>query len=231
MRPFLIDHRKMKKAVVMVAGGAGKRMGTSGPKQFIEIAGKPLLMHTIMRFYDYDPAVKIILVLPLHHIETWDRLCARHRFAIAHRYVSGGEERYFSVKNGLAEVDDDMLVAIHDGVRPLVSEQVIDNAFRTAAKHGSAIPVIRPSESLRYQEGNKNLPVDRDHYFLVQTPQVFHAGRLKKAYETPFKETFTDDATVFEAAGYSLRFIEGNTENIKITRPADLRFAECLLGK
>ena len=216
---------------MLVAGGSGRRMGGDLPKQFIEIAGKPLLMHTIMRFYHYDPTLKIIVVLPLRHIETWDRLCARHRFAVAHRYVPGGGERYFSVKKGLAEVEDNTLIAIHDGVRPLVSEEVIDNAYRTAAEYGSAIPVVRPPESLRRQDDTKSIPVDRSHYMLVQTPQVFKTGLLKKAYEIPYRKTFTDDATVFEAAGHTVELIDGNAENIKITRPADLRFAECLLGK
>ena len=218
--------RKIKKAVVIVAGGSGKRMDSEIPKQFIEIARKPILMHTINKFYFFNPAIQIILVLPFDHVETWNCLCSEHRFTIAHHIVPGGDERFFSVKNGLSKVSNDCLVAIHDGVRPLVSEKVLANTFMAAEKYGGAIPVISPGESIRKKERNNSIPVDRGQFILVQTPQVFKSSLIKKAYNVPYQDRFTDDATVFEAAGHAVHLVEGNTENIKITRPVDLIFAE-----
>jgi 2-C-methyl-D-erythritol 4-phosphate cytidylyltransferase len=218
-----------KKAVVIVAGGSGKRMGIETPKQFIELAGKPVLMHTINKFYHFGQRMQIVLVLPFDHIETWNRLCNEHRFTIAHEIVLGGDERFFSVKKGLVKVSEGCLVAIHDGVRPLVSDEVIANSFLAAEKYGGAIPVISPSESIRQKMDVGSKPVNRDQYVLVQTPQVFKSELIKKAYELPFREKFTDDATVFEAAGHTIYLVEGNPENIKITKPADLVFVEAIL--
>ena len=229
MRSFFCMEIKLNKAVVIVAGGSGKRMGAGPPKQFIEVAGKPVLMHTIIRFYHYDPLIHILLVLPFHHIETWDRLCSEHRFTIAHDIIPGGDERFFSVKNGLKKIRNEYLVAIHDGVRPLISKEVISNTFKAAEIFGGAIPVVPPGESIRQTNGDKSVPVDRGQFVLVQTPQVFKAGLIKKAYDRPYLPQFTDDATVFEAAGHTIHLIKGNTENIKITRPADLIFAEVVL--
>ncbi len=223
--------KKLNKAVVIVAGGSGKRMGLETPKQFIVVAGKPILMHTIFRFYNYDPNIFIVLVLPFDHIETWNRLCSDYRFTLAHQVVPGGAERYFSVKSGLEKITNDCLIAIHDGVRPLVSEQVIANTYQAAATHGSAIPVISPSESIRKRDGDISIPVNREQFILVQTPQIFKAELLKKAYEIPYQDRFTDDATVFEANGQTVHLVEGNVENIKITRPADILFAEGVLKK
>jgi 2-C-methyl-D-erythritol 4-phosphate cytidylyltransferase len=219
----------LKNAVVIVAGGSGKRMGSEIPKQFIQLTGKPVLMHTINKFHHFDPTIKIVLVLPFDHIETWNRKCSEHRFTIAHEIVPGGEERYFSVKNGLSKIDDKYIVAIHDGVRPLVTEKVIVDAFRLAETHGGAVPVIPPGESLRKIHGDESNSVDRNQFVLVQTPQAFKSELIKKAYEIPYQEKFTDDATVFEAAGHTIHLVEGNPENIKITQPADLIFAEAVL--
>lgn len=210
---------------MVVAGGSGKRMGTEIPKQFITIAGKPLLMHTVQRFYDYDPHIFIVVVLPFGHIETWNRLCSEYRFLIAHQLIAGGEERFFSVKNGLTLIPENCLVAIHDGVRPLVSSEVIKRSFNLAARYGGAIPVISPAESLRKIISGGSLPVNRVEYRLIQTPQTFKADLLKKAYDKPFDPRFTDDATVFESAGYKVHLFVGNEENIKITRPFDLDLA------
>jgi len=215
---------------VIVAGGFGKRMKSVIPKQFIKIAGKPVLMHTIDRFYHFDPNIHVVLVLPFDHIETWNRLCTEHRFTIAHEIVPGGEERFFSVKNGLEKINTKYLVAIHDGVRPLVSEKVIDEAFQAAEKHGGATPVVSPSESIRQKDDSKSFPVNRDHYVLVQTPQVFRAMLIKKAYENPYQKIFTDDASVYEAAGHGIHLVNGNPENIKITMPSDLLFAEAIIN-
>ena len=221
----------MKKNVIIVAGGVGLRMNTEIPKQFLPIAGKPLLMHTILRFFHFDGKMQIIVVLPFDHIETWNRLCSEHRFLVPHRVITGGSQRFYSVKNGLAYVAPDELVAIHDGVRPLVSEELILRSFETAAVFGSAIPVIKPAESLRKVEDSKSHPIDRDRFRLVQTPQTFKSSLIIEAYNQPFKNEFTDDASVYEASGYQVQLIEGSPENIKITRPADLRFAEAWLSE
>ncbi len=212
-----------------MAGGSGTRMGADIPKQFLNIAGKPVLMHTLEKFLSFDASIQIVLVLPFQHIETWNRLCGEHRFIIPHRLAMGGNERFISVKNGLVKISDHGLTAIHDGVRPLVSEQVIGNCFRAAAECGGAIPVISPGESLRKLEGDISIPVDRKMYRLVQTPQVFKTSFIKKAYDREYESRFTDDATVFEAAGYTVRMVEGNPENIKITHPQDLMLANYLL--
>jgi 2-C-methyl-D-erythritol 4-phosphate cytidylyltransferase len=222
---------RIKKTVVIVAGGSGKRMELEMPKQFIEVAGIPILMHSINKFYHFDQQIQVILVLPFDYIETWNRLCSEHRFTIAHEIVPGGEERFFSVKKGLSKVAKNGIVAIHDGVRPLVSEEVIASAFLAAEKYGGAIPVIPPNESLRQIMDVGSVPLNRDQYVLVQTPQVFKSDLIKAAYEISYQEKFTDDATVFEAAGHTIHLLEGNLENIKITKPADLIFAEAILKR
>ncbi len=218
-----------QKAVIIVAGGSGKRMGGDVPKQFIEVCGKPILMHTLLRFFNFDAQIFIVLVLPFEHIETWNRLCSQHRFMLPHQVVAGGDERYDSVKNGLQKIDDEWLVAIHDGVRPLVSSETIGKSFELAAGFGSAIPVIPVKESLREVNEQQNKPVDRTNFRLVQTPQTFKSSLIRKAYQKPYNPLFTDDATIFEAAGNVVHLFEGSPENIKITTPADLKIAEVLL--
>ncbi len=220
---------QQKKAVVIVAGGSGKRMKSEVPKQFIDLADRPILMHTINKFYQFDQQIHVVLTLPFEHIETWNRLCTEHRFTIAHDIIPGGNERFFSVQNGLSKVSDDCLVAIHDGVRPLVSEEVINKTYFSAQKHGGAIPVIHPGESIRQRSIKGSKAVNRDQFVLVQTPQTFKSNLIKEAYQLPYKKNFTDDATVFEAAGHTIHLVEGNQENIKITRPSDLVFAEAIL--
>jgi len=221
----------MQKSVIIVAGGLGMRMNSDIPKQFLVIAGKPVLMHTLLKFYHFYQQINIVLVLPHEHIETWNLLCSQHRFFIPHQIETGGTERFYSVKNGLKHIDEKGVVAIHDGARPLVSGELIQNSFEAAAKFGSAIPVIKPSESIRKIDCSNSDPVDRDHYRLVQTPQTFKASLILEAYELPWQPQFTDDATVLEAAGHKVHLIEGAPENIKITRPSDLIFAEALLNQ
>lgn len=221
----------MQKSVIIVAGGSGIRMNSDLPKQFMKVAGKPVLMHTMLKFYHYDQQINLILVLPHEHIETWNLLCSQHRFFIPHQIETGGKERFFSVKNGLKYIEKMGLVAIHDGVRPLVSGELIKNSFEAAAKFGSAIPVIKPSESIRKIDNSSSFTVDREQYRLVQTPQTFMASLILEAYELPWQPQFTDDATVLEASGHITHLIEGAPENIKITRPSDLLFAEALLNQ
>jgi 2-C-methyl-D-erythritol 4-phosphate cytidylyltransferase len=220
----------MKKSVLIVAAGSGSRMNHETPKQFLRLGDQPLLMHTIRRFYDFDPTISIILVLPFAYVETWNILCARHRFPIAHQLVTGGSERFYSVKNGLGKATASGLIAIHDGVRPLVTEALIKRCYDNAARHGSAIPVLKPDESLREINGNLSKPVDREKFRLVQTPQTFDAKLIKAAYHRDFQPEFTDDAAVYEAAGYAVHLVEGDAANIKITTPVDLIIAESLMS-
>lgn len=219
----------MKKFALIVAGGSGNRMGTQTPKQFLEITGKPILMHTIDVFYRYDPDIEIIIVLPEQQTKTWEILCKKFSFHLTHKVCRGGEKRFFSVKNGLEEILEDGIVFIHDGVRPLVSIDTIIRCFEMAKLKGNAIPVIPVTESLRRKENNIMRPVDRSEYFLVQTPQTFSVSEIKGAYMQEYSQHFTDDASVLQATGKAINTVEGNQDNIKITYPNDILTAEALL--
>jgi len=219
----------MKLYAVIVAGGIGTRMGTDIPKQFLELAGKPVLMHTIERFLTFSNSIHIITVLPGEYLEFWDQLKKKYTFTLPHIIVRGGETRFISVRNGLEYVDDDALVAVHDAVRPLVSIGTIKRCFETAGEYGNAIPVISPSDTLRIVNEENSKPVDRLLVKQIQTPQVFHSRLLKKAYCQSYLPEFTDDATVLEKTGEKIRLVDGNRENIKITNPEDLIIAEHLL--
>ncbi|GAB4325690.1 MAG: 2-C-methyl-D-erythritol 4-phosphate cytidylyltransferase [Bacteroidales bacterium] len=216
--------------MIIVAGGMGQRMGAPVPKQFVTVAGRPLLMHTLDNLHRIDPEMELTLVLPEPFVDFWQSLCHRNGFQVKHEIVSGGETRFDSVKNGLARLPDSGLTGVHDGVRPLVTKRVVDKLFAAAAKSGAAIPVVKVNESLREldEEGNHK-PADRKRFRVVQTPQVFSNEILKEAYKLPNRDSFTDDASVVEAAGYKITLIDGNTENIKVTRPADLKIAAAFL--
>jgi len=216
--------------VIIVAGGSGKRMDADIPKQFLLLHGKPVLMHTCETFYSFDPALSLIIVLPAEHIATWKSLCKTHSFTIPHQIVEGGPERFFSVRNALRTlIPDESLVAIHDGVRPLVSHETIQTAFDAALKHGNAIPVIPVIESVREQTPTGNHIIDRSKLQLIQTPQVFKTSLICKAYEQEYSSTYTDDASVLEKMGEKIVLTKGNPENIKITRPIDLIIAAALI--
>ena len=220
----------MKKQVIIVAGGKGLRMGTDIPKQFLLLNGKPVLMYTIEAFYDYDPNIDIIVVLPENQHFFWKDLCETHKFDIKHRIVSGGETRFHSVKNGLAFIEECSLVAVHDGVRALVSKDVIAKTFDVAERFKIACPAIPVTDSLRRTLGGENRGVDRGTYCLVQTPQVFIAKKLLSAYQQGYSEKFTDDVSVVEAYRGSLPvLVDGSPENIKITTPFDLVIAETII--
>lgn len=219
----------MKLYTLIVAGGAGSRMGTNIPKQFLELAGKPILMLTIERFRAFDGSMEIITVLPENQLEYWDFLKKEFSFSIAHTIITGGSSRFFSVKNGLEPVEDTGLVAIHDGVRPLVSSDTIKRCFEAAGKYGNAIPVVSPHDSLRMMTGKGSVPVNRQDIKIIQTPQVFRAELIKKAYLQEYTPDFTDDATVLEKAGVKIHLVEGNRENLKITNPEDLIISAALL--
>lgn len=206
-------------------------MNNPTPKQFLEVAGKPLLMHTCQAFLRYAPDLEIVLVLPEAFFDYWQSLCKKYRFHPRHEMVISGPTRFHSVKNGLKQVAEDALVAIHDGVRPLVSLETIGRGFHFAEKFGNAIPVVPVSESVRITENALSKTLPREKIRLVQTPQCFQARLIKKAYNQNYNESFTDDAAVMEADGHRIFLIDGNPENIKITTPADLRMAAALIGK
>lgn len=219
----------MKKFVVIVAGGSGLRMGTELPKQFLELCGKPVLMHTLQRFFDFDPQSEIILVLPETQQDFWKELCIKHSFSLGHQLVAGGPTRFHSVQNGLKRVSGEGIVMIHDGVRPLVSRQTLARCCQMAQSTGNAIPVLPVNESLRKAEGTQNFAVDRSLYYSVQTPQTFLLAQILPSFQQSYEPTFTDDASVVEKAGFQIHMVEGNTENIKITTPADMIIAEAFI--
>jgi len=219
----------MKLYALIVAGGTGKRMGAEIPKQYLELAGKPVLMHTLERFKAFDDSIEIITVLPENQIRFWADLQKKYSFTIPHTLVKGGKSRFFSVRNGLKFVEAPGIVAIHDGVRPFVSLDTITRCFETAKKLGNAIPVISPIDTLRMVDENGSYPINRLHVKQVQTPQVFKAKLIKQAYEQEYIPGFTDDATVLEKTGVKINLVEGNRENIKITNPEDLLISNALL--
>jgi 2-C-methyl-D-erythritol 4-phosphate cytidylyltransferase len=219
----------MELYAIIVAGGSGKRMGAEIPKQFLELAGRPVLMHTLERFKLFNNTIEIITVLPENQLRFWIDLQKKHSFTVPHTLVKGGSNRFFSVRNGLKFVNIPSMVAIHDGVRPFVSIDTIKRCFDTAEKLGNAIPTISPTESLRIMTEQGSLPVNRLNVKQIQTPQVFNAGLIKNAYLQEYSPEFTDDATVLERTGEKINLIEGNRENIKITNPEDLLISIALL--
>jgi 2-C-methyl-D-erythritol 4-phosphate cytidylyltransferase len=220
----------MELYALIVAGGRGRRMGADIPKQFLELDGKPLLMRTIEKFKQFCDSIEIITILPEDQIRYWLDLQRRFSFNVPQTLVKGGSVRFESVKNGLEFVNSSSLVAIHDGVRPFVSTETIKRCFDTAEKLGNAIPAISPTESLRLLTDKGSMPVDRFHVKQIQTPQVFRADIIKKAYLQQYCPDFTDDATVLEKSGEKINIIEGNRENIKITNPEDMLISKALLG-
>jgi 2-C-methyl-D-erythritol 4-phosphate cytidylyltransferase len=217
--------------IIIVAGGKGLRMGTDIPKQFLPIGGKPVLMRTLERFREYSAELQIILVLPEAQQEYWHQLCEEYHFDVKYTLANGGQTRFHSVQNGLAKVPDDAqgVVGVHDGVRPFPSIEVIKNCYETARTKKAVIPVIPVVETVRHLEGEKSVTVPRGDYRLVQTPQTFDIQLLKAANRQPYKDGFTDDASVVESYGYEITLVEGNRENIKITTPYDLKIAEVLI--
>ncbi len=220
----------MRKHVIVVAGGKGLRMGGNIPKQFLPVDGKPVLMRTLEVFRAYDAAMHIVLVLPARWQAYWKGLCETYRFALPHEVADGGETRFHSVQGGLALVDGDGLVGVHDGVRPFVSQDVVAACYAEAERAKAAVPVIDVTETLRRltEKGSETVP--RDQYKLVQTPQVFDIRLLKEAYAQPYAGTFTDDASVVEALGAEVRMVPGNRENIKLTTAFDLKLANAFLA-
>jgi 2-C-methyl-D-erythritol 4-phosphate cytidylyltransferase len=218
----------MKRFVIIVAGGSGQRMKSSVPKQFLTINNEIILMMSINSFFNFDQSIEIIVALPEDQISTWKKLCLKHNFIVKHSIVAGGRTRFHSVKNALEKVNSEGIVAIHDGVRPLVNYETIKRVFEKASLSDNAVPYIDLVDSIRYVDSDVNRPVDREKYKLIQTPQAFKSNLIKKAYEQPWEESFTDDASVVEKLGNKINLIQGNRENIKITSQVDLKIAEIL---
>ncbi|WP_347157425.1 2-C-methyl-D-erythritol 4-phosphate cytidylyltransferase [Pontibacter chitinilyticus] len=216
---------------IIVAGGSGSRMQYLLPKQFIEVAGKPILMHTIERFYTYNPQVRLVVVLPEQQLSTWRALCHKYNFRLFHMVVPGGSTRFGSVKNGLDAVQGEALVAVHDGVRPFIDTTIIKTTYAAAAAYGSAVVAVLPKDSIRELTPEGSRAVPRDKYKLVQTPQCFRASILRQAYQQPEQAHFTDDASVVESIGEKIVLVEGSYRNIKITTPEDLILAEAFARK
>lgn len=215
---------------IIVAGGSGSRMQAAIPKQFLLLCGRPVMMHTIQAFHESEAKPGIILVLPAEFHSHWQQLCIEHNFIIPHILVNGGNTRFHSVKNGLDLISNDetTLVAIHDAVRPLISQQVIDQSYKGAAENGNAVVAIESRDSVRLVEGNSSKSLIRNQVYLVQTPQTFQSAPLKHAYLQPFDAKFTDDASVVEETGIKINLIKGSHQNIKITFPEDLAIAEII---
>lgn len=219
----------MNKHALIVAGGKGTRVNSKLPKQFIALNGKPILLHTIEAFFNYSEKIAVVLVLPEDDFGIWESICKEFDFKKPITIQKGGETRFQSVKNGLDKMDGEALVAIHDGVRPLVSADLIGASFRLAAVHGSAVAAVRLKESIRVTDQDNTKAVDRSHYRIIQTPQTFNLQLIKKAYQIKEDPSLTDDASVAERSGHKISLFEGSYQNIKITTPEDLIVAEALL--
>jgi 2-C-methyl-D-erythritol 4-phosphate cytidylyltransferase len=229
---------KEKEYALIVAGGKGTRFKSSVPKQFLELNGKPVLVHAVEAFFQYSDQINVVVVLPEEDHDTWRKMSGKLHFQKRLVIQSGGATRFQSVKKGL-ELIGEGFVAIHDGVRPLVSTEIIETSFRLARLHQSAVASVPLKESLRFTDGsfgNQNSPVisesksvDRSRYRIIQTPQTFDSSLIKKAYALEEKSSLTDDASVAERAGYPIFLFDGSYENIKITTPEDLAIAEALM--
>lgn len=221
----------MKKYALIVAGGDGLRMGLKTPKQFFELLGKPVIIHTIELFINAFPDIEIVVVINPKWFNLWEKIRFKFPFKNVFITIEGGPTRFHSVKNGLHTIPlEDSVVGIHDAVRPLVGEDVIHAAYKEAEIFGNAIPVVPVYESIRLKDGPFNEPIDRNKLVIVQTPQCFQTGLIKNAYRQNYDEKFTDDALVLENLGEKIRLIEGNIENIKITKPSDITIAETYMN-
>ncbi|WP_423149286.1 2-C-methyl-D-erythritol 4-phosphate cytidylyltransferase [Rubrolithibacter danxiaensis] len=221
----------MKYYALIVAGGNGSRMSSDVPKQFLLLKGKPVLMHTVEAFYQSDIKPEIIIVLNRLYTDQWKSFCEEYNFNIPHKVVAGGENRFYSVKNGLNEISENAVVAVHDAVRPLIDIALITKSYIVAQEKGNAVCCISSRDSIRQKQGNSSIALKRESIFIVQTPQTFQAKLLKEAYNQPYTDEFTDDASVAEKAGVAINLIEGNRQNIKITYQEDLLIAEVLLNR
>jgi 2-C-methyl-D-erythritol 4-phosphate cytidylyltransferase len=217
------------RTVIIVAAGSGKRLKHPIPKQFLELKGKPVIMHTAEAFYKYDPQMEFIIVLASDKVAFWNDLKKKHAFQIPHKIAIGGATRFHSVKNGLQKVEKGNIVAVHDAARPFVSQDTIKQCFNTAEKEGNCIPTLDIAESVRMANGNTNTSINRLDIKIVQTPQIAKLEIFKKAFLQDYQPEFTDEAKVLENAGYKINIIQGNQENIKITTPFDWKIAMAII--
>lgn len=225
-------HSSNSNYAIIVAGGSGTRMLAALPKQFLQLNGLPILMHTLKAFHDTVAKPHLILVLNADYHKLWLKLCRKYNFSLPHQLLKGGETRFHSVKIGLNAVKDtNAVIAIHDAVRPLTAAAIIDRSYTYAAKHGNAITAVKSRDSIRQIQGDHSVNLLREDIYLVQTPQTFQFPILKSAYDQPYDVKFTDDASVVESAGFKINLIEGSYANIKITFPEDIAIAEAILNK
>lgn len=231
-----------KRYLILTAGGSGVRMGADRPKQFLESGGKAILHHTLDRFVSAVPDIRIVTVIPSGWKQAWMDYCYSHNLIYSQILVPGGITRFHSVRNALGKVPDGVLVAVHDGVRPFPSRDMIIRLFNMAERHPAVVPVIPCTDSLKVLEKRKDengntilagIPgetADRNRLYAAQTPQVFWSEILKEAYRQPYSPSFTDDASVVESCGTETIYPEGEKYNIKITTPDDMLAADALLG-
>ena len=207
-------------------------MGIATPKQFLELDGKPILMHTIERLHSMDTAMQLVLVLPKDQIQTWNKLKSKHGFRIEVELAEGGATRFLSVKSGLSKVSDADVVGVHDGVRPFASAAVINDCFQKANEFGAAVPAVPVVQSLRQIDADEeNKAVDRSRFRAIQTPQCFQYSILEQAYSSAKGVDYSDDASVVEETGVKIQICDGNEENIKITSPLDLELAQLIISR
>jgi 2-C-methyl-D-erythritol 4-phosphate cytidylyltransferase len=225
------DEWQMKKYAIIVAGGTGTRMGRAIPKQFLLLYDKPVLYYTLCAFLEAYEDLEIILVLPEEFSDMGKEIIDAYFDYTRIQVTFGGETRFHSVQNGLKLVAEESIIFVHDAVRCLVSTELIQLCYEHTMQMGSAVPVVRCRDSVRFlnEEGNDNEVMDRSKIVLVQTPQTFHSKILLPAFEIDYKERFTDEATVVESFGLKISLVEGEEDNIKITRPVDLLIAEAVL--
>jgi 2-C-methyl-D-erythritol 4-phosphate cytidylyltransferase len=221
----------MKKFAVIVAGGAGSRMDSDTPKQFMKLNGKPVVWYSINAFLEAYDDLDVILVLPAAHIKTGMDIILTTVDPQRVRITEGGLTRFHSVKNGLALVEDHSIVFVHDAVRCLISGELITRCYEHALANGNAVPAVHATDTIRIDNGHTAVPVDRSKVYVIQTPQTFQSEILKEAFGKNYLESFTDEASVVEFAGYNIHLVEGERTNIKITWPVDMKIAEAILAE
>jgi 2-C-methyl-D-erythritol 4-phosphate cytidylyltransferase len=229
IRKKQIPKQELKKYAVIVAGGSGLRMGASLPKQFLPLHGKPVLWYSLNTFLEAWPDLQIILVLPQNHLQTGQEILQTTSDPARIRITVGGETRFHSVKNGLDFIHEQAVVFVHDAVRCLLTTNLIHRCYNKALEKGNAIPAVQPIDTLRIETADGSQLIDRQKVRLIQTPQTFYSDIIKKAFEQPYDPSFTDEASVVEKLGVTIQLIEGESTNIKITRPLDMLVAEQIL--
>lgn len=219
----------MKKYAVIVAGGSGLRMGTAAPKQFLQLSGRPVLWYSLTAFLDAYDDLEIILVLHKDHLATGLEIIRSTHSPKRIGITDGGETRFHSVQNGLKHVNQHSVVFVHDGVRCLITPELIHHCYNETLKNGNAVPAVAAVDTIRIETALGNEQVDRTRVRIIQTPQTFYSDMIKAAFEQDYDDTFTDEACVVEKLGVKINLIEGDYSNIKITKPVDLLIAEKIL--